>query len=209
MSGGATSAGTAASFLGMWVLMTVGMMLPSIAPALWRYRLAFAAGSGAGASRLALVAAAGYFAFWTMIGVAVYPLGLALAAAVKALSTLASLLPVATGTVVLIAGAVQLTPWKTRQLARCREDADPRCAPSSDLQSAWRHGLRLGRHCSLSCAGPMASLVAIGMMDLRTMGVVTAAITVERLLPVRLRAARVVGIGGMAAGVFLVVRALL
>src|SRR5262249_27092537 len=35
---GQTWPGAAASFLGMWVEMMVAMMLPSLAPMLWRYR---------------------------------------------------------------------------------------------------------------------------------------------------------------------------
>jgi predicted metal-binding membrane protein len=34
---GQTWAAAAASFLGMWVVMTVAMMLPSLTPMLWRY----------------------------------------------------------------------------------------------------------------------------------------------------------------------------
>src|SRR5579864_8532493 len=37
---GQTWPGAAASFLGMWVVMMVAMMLPSLVPMLWRYRLA-------------------------------------------------------------------------------------------------------------------------------------------------------------------------
>ena len=37
---GQTWSGAAASFLGMWVVMMVAMMLPSLAPMLWRYRQA-------------------------------------------------------------------------------------------------------------------------------------------------------------------------
>ena len=37
---GQTWPGAAASFLGMWVVMTVAMMLPSLVPMLWRYRQA-------------------------------------------------------------------------------------------------------------------------------------------------------------------------
>src|SRR5262249_30134326 len=37
---GQTWLGAAASFLGMWVVMMVAMMLPSLAPMLWRYRQA-------------------------------------------------------------------------------------------------------------------------------------------------------------------------
>ena len=39
----------AASFLGMWMVMMVAMMLPSLAPMLWRYRQAVA-GTGDSAS---------------------------------------------------------------------------------------------------------------------------------------------------------------
>ncbi len=37
---GQTLAGAAASFLGMWVVIMVAMMLPSLVPMLWRYRQA-------------------------------------------------------------------------------------------------------------------------------------------------------------------------
>src|SRR4029450_257295 len=37
---GQTWPGAAASFLGMWVVMMVAMMLPSLMPMLWRYRQA-------------------------------------------------------------------------------------------------------------------------------------------------------------------------
>src|SRR5882672_1598107 len=37
---GQTWLGAAASFLGMWVVMMVAMMLPSLVPMLWRYRQA-------------------------------------------------------------------------------------------------------------------------------------------------------------------------
>src|SRR5215467_5890936 len=37
---GQTWPGAAASFAGMWILMMIAMMLPSLAPTLWRYRRA-------------------------------------------------------------------------------------------------------------------------------------------------------------------------
>jgi predicted metal-binding membrane protein len=208
MNGGAAPSSEAASFLGMWAAMMVAMMLPSVAPTLWRYRRVLTRTDTAGARWLPFVAAAGYFAVWTAIGLVVYPLGLALETAGTELPALARALPVATGLVVLIAGAVQLTAWKARQLARCREVAEPGRAVPTDVGAVAGHGLRLGWHCSLSCAGPMASLLAIGMMDLRAMAVVTAAVTLERVLPARQRVARVIGIGGVAIGAFIVARAL-
>jgi hypothetical protein len=54
---GQTWPGAAASFLGMWVVMMVAMMLPSLVPMLWRYRQAV---GSAGEPRLAgLTALAG------------------------------------------------------------------------------------------------------------------------------------------------------
>jgi predicted metal-binding membrane protein len=38
---GRTWPGAAASFLGIWVVMMVAMMLPSLVPLLWRYRQRF------------------------------------------------------------------------------------------------------------------------------------------------------------------------
>jgi predicted metal-binding membrane protein len=50
-------------------------------------------------------------------------------------------------------------------------------------------------------------LMAIGVMDLRAMAVVTAAITAERLAPAGERIARSIGVVLVAAGLFLIVRA--
>jgi predicted metal-binding membrane protein len=46
-----------------------------------------------------------------------------------------------------------------------------------------RHGVGLGLHCSACCGNLIAILLVIGVMDLRAMAVVTAAITWERLAP--------------------------
>jgi predicted metal-binding membrane protein len=53
----------------------------------------------------------------------------------------------------------------------------------------------------------MAILLVIGIMDLRSMVVVAAAITFERLAPSGQRVARLTGAVFVGAGVFLIVRA--
>ena len=63
----------------------------------------------------------------------------------------------------------------------------------ADAGTAWRHGVRLGLHCSCCCAGLTAILFVIGVMDVRAMAVVTAAIAVERLAPGGERVARAPG----------------
>jgi predicted metal-binding membrane protein len=53
----------------------------------------------------------------------------------------------------------------------------------------------------------MAILLVIGVMDLRAMVIVGAAITVERLAPAGERVARAIGAGVVGTGVFLIARA--
>jgi len=53
----------------------------------------------------------------------------------------------------------------------------------------------------------MAILLVMGIMDLRAMAVVAAAITVERLAPAGARVARVIGAVVVGAGLFLIARA--
>src|SRR3989475_1384168 len=180
----------AASFLAMWIVMMVAMMLPSLVPVLWRYRQA-------GLGRLTALVGVGYFVVWTVFGMAAYPLVVALP----------STAPIAVGAIVLLAGSLQLTAWKAYHLACCREAPGRGRTLPADAGTAWRHGLRLGLHCSQCCTGLIAILLVIGVMDLRAMALVAAAITVERLAPAGERVARTTGIVVVGAGLFLIARA--
>jgi predicted metal-binding membrane protein len=53
----------------------------------------------------------------------------------------------------------------------------------------------------------MAILLVVGMMDLRAMALVTAAITAERLAPPGERVARAIGVVAVGAGMVLIVKA--
>jgi predicted metal-binding membrane protein len=204
---GQTWPGAAASFLGMWVVMMVAMMMPSLLPMLRRYRAAVGDGGGARLGWLTVLVGAGYFFVWTLFGVVAFPLGVALAALEMRLPALARAVPFAVAAVVLLAGLLQLTAWKARQLACCREAPGCGGALSADAGTAWRHGLRLGVRCSRCCAGLMAVLLCIGVMDLRAMVIVAAAITVERLVPAGVRVARGTGAVFVGGGLLLVARA--
>jgi predicted metal-binding membrane protein len=204
---GQTWLGVAASFVGMWTMMMVAMMLPSLAPMLWYYRQVVGRMGKTQLPRLTALVGAGYFFVWTVFGVAAFALGAALAAAEMQLPAVARAVPIAIGVVVLIAGALQFTAWKAHHLACCREAPECGRPLPADAATAWRHGLRLGLHCSTCCAGLTAILLVIGVMDLRAMAVVTAAITVERLAPAGDRVARIIGAVAVGAGLFLLARA--
>jgi predicted metal-binding membrane protein len=204
---GQTWLGTAASFVGMWVVMMVAMMTPSLIPMLQRYRHAI---SRTGETRLGLLTVlvgAGYFLVWAALGMAVFPLGAVLTATAMQEPALARAIPFVAAAVVLLAGAVQFTRWKIHHLACCRQApgcGDPLPAGGG---AALRYGLRLGVRCSIACANLTAVLIALGVMDLHVMAVVTAAITAERLLPAGESIARTIGAIVITAALFLIERA--
>jgi len=204
---GQTWPGAATSFLGMWVVMMVAMMLPSLVPMLWRYREAVGRRGEPRLAQLTALVGVGYFFVWTVLGVAAFLLGVALAAVAMRQPALARAVPVGVGVVVLIAGFLQLTAWKARHLACCRAAPGRGPALPADAGTAWRHGLRLGLHCGYCCAPLTAILLVIGVMDLRVMAVVGAAITVERLAPAGERVARAIGAVVVGAGLILIARA--
>ncbi len=197
----------AASFLGMWVLMMVAMMLPSLVPMLRDFRRAV---GGAGRARLGwltLLAGLGYFCVWTLFGLAVYPTGVALAQLAMQQPALARAAPLAVGVAVLLAGALQCSAWKARQLACCRGTPASVLLLPAEAATAWRHGLRLGLQCCRCCLALTAILLVVGVMDLLAMTIVAAAITLERMASAGQRVARVTGGLAIVAGLLLMARA--
>jgi predicted metal-binding membrane protein len=203
---GQTWAGSAASFLGMWIVMMVAMMLPSLVPMLRRYRQAVGETGGTRLAGLTVLVSVGYFFVWTVFGMAAFPLGVTLAAVMMQLPALARAVPITVGVIVLIVGLLQFTAWKAHHLACCRR-VPGCCHLRSDGCTAWRHGLRLGLHCSYCCTGLTAILLVIGVMDLPAMAAVASAITVERLAPAGERVARAIGVALIGSGLFLIARA--
>jgi predicted metal-binding membrane protein len=222
----------AASFVGMWVVMMVAMMLPSLVPMLLRYRQAVGGTAETRLSLLTVLVGVGYFFVWTVIGMAAFPLGVALAEIGMQQPMLSRAVPIAVGVVVLIGGSLQFTAWKLRHLACYREasafahagasasdgETSPKPSPGAEAGPggrtlpaetgvAWRYGVTLGLHCVHCCANLMAILLVIGVMDLRAMIVVAAGITAERLAPAGERVARAIGAGVVGAGLFLIAQA--
>ena len=198
--------GAAASFLGMWIVMMVAMMLPSLVPMLWRYRRAIGRTGETPAGRLTALVAVGYFSVWAVFGLAAFIVGTALGTIEMRQPAVARAVPIAIGLVVVTAGLFQFTRWKGHHLACC-SDILPRVRERG-AGTAWQHGVRLGFHCSVCCAGLMTTLLVIGVMDLRAMAATAGAITVERLAPSTGRVARAIGAVVVATGVLLIARAL-
>lgn len=197
----------AAAFAGMWVVMMTAMMLPALVPMLLRCSEAMAATGETRPGRRIVLVGAGHGLVWAVSGAGVFAAGVMLAAALMRAPALARAVPALAGAAVLAAAAVQFTPWKLRRLARFRDVHGRACATLAGPGAAWRHGLRLGMHCSACCANLMAVVLVIGAMDLRIMAFATAAIASERLAPSGERIARAIGLVVACAGIVLIAQA--
>ena len=197
----------ALSFLALWAVMMVAMMLPSLTPMLWRYRQAAAVVSERQLDFLTLQVALGYFLIWILLGAAIFPLGAGLAILEMQQPGISRLVPFATGGAILAAGALQFTAWKRRQLICCREAPDCRCVAPVGARTAWGCGIRLGFRCVSCCAPLTAILLVTGVMDPGAMIIVAAAIAAERLLPGGEHAARAIGAIAVGAGLLLIAQA--
>ncbi|SRR6266498_3935407 len=197
----------AASFTGMWVVMMMAMMLPSLVPTLLSYRRSLQGMDVVHRVRLMGLAGAGYFLLWDVLGLAVYALGVTSVAAEMKWPLLARHVPFATAVVLLLAGCFQLTSWKAGRLGKCRnaEACNPLVAPNS--RNAFRQGLVWGADCVWCCMGFMAVLAVTGVMSLVAMIVVALGITAERLLPRPDYTTRASGIVMIAAAAFAVAHA--
>ena len=204
---GQSWAGMATTFLAMWMVMMIAMMLPSLLPMLARYRLAVVGGRGWRLGWLTATAGVAYLSVWLLFGAVAFLAGAALNALAMQQEEVARVVPGALGLATIGAGVLQLSAWKARHLQRCRESHVAEVTLPPDAGTAFRHGLRLGLHCSRSSASLMMVLLMFGVMDLRAMAVVASAITAERLAPAGVRIALVVGVIVMAAGLFLMLPA--
>jgi len=183
MDGGPwTELGTAAWFLGVWIVMMAAMMFPSVAPTVALYsKLRDTRALGA-----PLLFTSGYLLVWGAAGLLAYALariGGRLAGDAFAWDGAGRW--VAGGTL-LVAAAYELTPLKDVCLGKCR-------TPLGFLLGSWRDGLsgavrmgaRHGAWCVGCCWALMASLFALGVMSLVWMAVVAGLIAFEKLIPSR------------------------
>jgi predicted metal-binding membrane protein len=200
--------GAGASFIGMWGVMMVAMMLPSFVPELWRLHLALGSSGAGRPGALTVVVGLTYFIAWTLVGVAVFPLGVSIAALMMGAPALARAGPMAAGAMVLFAGALQLTSWKAHPPAIWRHSSPQGRTVGANTRAAVNHGIRLTLECGRCCLAYMAILLAVGIMDLRAMALVTTGITVERLASDAVRARRMTGVVALGTGLFLIVRAM-
>jgi predicted metal-binding membrane protein len=197
-AGPGTDPGTPGFYVVSWVVMMSAMMFPSIVPMV----LTFGFVQRRRRDRRSIdrivsswVFVGGYLLIWTAFGLLAYGLYVgARSLPIPALSWHHGG-PYLAGSVLLAAAIYQLTPIKDGCLRRCR-------APLDFVLTRWRDGpagaLRMGvahgAWCVGCCWGLMAALFALGVMSLTWMIAVAGLIAVEKLLPWRQLANRLVAV---------------
>jgi len=190
------------------VAMMVAMMLPSLASAAWGVHRRLRAMRVSRAAQRTALLSIGYTSVWSVIGLALFVSDMAMSPTRMASPAASRLAPWTIGAVMVCAGLVQRSRWKANQLLRCRREGAAVRAIGGSVMMALIDGYRLGAACALSCAAPMAVLIAAGLMDTRMMLVITAAISAERVAPAGARIARFTGAIALVAGLATCLRAI-
>lgn len=204
-AGPGTDPGSLGFYVVSWVVMMSAMMFPSIVPMVLTFGFVQRRRHDRGSVEHTVsssVFVAGYLLTWTAFGLLAYGLYVG----VRSLS-IPELSwhrggPYLAGGVLLAAAIYQLTPAKDACLSRCRSPLDFVLTHWRDGPSgALRMGLVHGAWCVGCCWGLMAALFALGVMSLTWMLAVAGLIAIEKLLPWRTLANRLVA-GSLAALAF-------
>lgn len=197
-TGPGTDPGGLGFYVVSWVVMMSAMMFPSIVPMVLAFSFVQRRRRDRGTIDRAVsswVFVTGYLLTWTAFGLLAYGLYVG----VRSLS-IPELSwhrggPYLAGGVLLAAAIYQLTPIKDACLRRCRGPLDFvlthwRDGPSGAL---WM-GVVHGAWCAGCCWGLMAALFALGVMSLTWMIAIAGLIALEKLLPRKELANRVVAL---------------
>ncbi len=186
-AGPGTDPGGLGFYIVSWIVMMSAMMFPSIAPMVLAFGFVQRRRRDRGSVDRAVsswVFVGGYLLAWTAFGLLAY----GLYAGVRSLS-IPELSwhrggPYLAGGVLLAAAIYQLTPMKNACLRRCRGPLDFVLTHWRDGPAgALRMGMAHGAWCVGCCWGLMAALFALGVMSLTWMVAIAGLIAVEKLLP--------------------------
>ncbi len=197
-AGPGTDPGSLGFYVVSWVVMMSAMMFPSIVPMVLAFGFVQRRRRDRGTIDRAVstwVFVAGYLLTWTAFGVAAYGLYVGVRSLSIPVLSWHRGGPYLAGGVLLAAAIYQLTPIKDACLRRCRSPLDFvlthwRDGPSGAL---WM-GVVHGAWCVGCCWGLMAALFALGVMSLTWMIAIAVLIAVEKLLPRKELANRVVAL---------------
>ncbi len=188
----------------MWVVMMIGMMTPSAAPAILIYaaigRQAVAEGRPFASTAWF---AGGYLMAWITFSVAASSAQWALERAALLTPMMAAASGTLGGVVLILAGLYQWTPLKDACLSHCQSPftfilsrGGFRGDAAGSLSIGWRHGL----YCVGCCWAMMVLLFVLGIMNLFWIATLAILILLEKVIPSGRLIARIAGMAFVAAG---------
>jgi len=186
----------------MWSIMMVAMMLPSVMPTVMIYRLiARKAANENRPVRATGVFVAGYIVVWNGFSLlaTLGQLFLDNTALISPMMVVEN--PYLVGTLLIVAGAWQLSPLKEQCLEHCR-------SPVTFISTHWRKGalgaamlgFRHGLFCLGCCWAIMALLFVGGVMNLLWIALLSVYVLAEKLLPMGRNGGRYAGYVLLFAG---------
>lgn len=188
----------------MWVVMMIGMMLPSAAPTLLLYAgVVHKSPESATAPARVYAFAGGYLLIWTAFSLLATVLQLLLRHWLLLSPMMETSSHTFGGALLVLAGAYQLTPYKRTCLNSCR-------APAAFIAQHWKRGLtgafRLGVEHGIYCLGCCWALMLLlfvgGVMNLWWIGLLTLFVLLEKLAPLGAQGGRLSGVLIIGLGIW-------
>lgn len=196
----------------MWAVMMVGMMTPSAAPMVLIYaRVARQAARERKPFAATAWFAGGYLLAWIGFSLGATLAQWALERSGLLTSSMAAAGGLVGGLVLIAAGLYQWTPLKDACLRQCQaplQFIQRHGGFRADASGCLALGARHGVYCIGCCWMLMALLFVGGVMNVLWIAAITAFVLLEKLVPAGRILSRIAGAGSLAAGVWLIVRAL-
>jgi predicted metal-binding membrane protein len=167
----------------MWMVMMVGMMIPSAAPAILLFS-SLRRHSSTGSSSSTTLFALGYIVVWGAFSLIATLAQWALSEQALLSSSMKSEAPWLTAVLLIAAGTYQFSPLKKACLSKCR-------SPAQFLVEHWREGrlgsvvvgAKHGAYCVGCCWALMGLLFVFGVMNLLWIALLAAFVLLEKLFP--------------------------
>jgi predicted metal-binding membrane protein len=152
----------------------------------------------------------GYLSVWTLFSALAATAQWVLHATALLSPMMVSTSPVLGGSLLVIAGLFQWTPFKHACLTHCR-------SPLSFLMTDWREGrrgafimgLKHGAYCTGCCWFLMALLFVAGVMNMWWVAIIAILVLIEKALPKGLWIGKIAGLALVSWGVWMMAAALL
>ncbi len=204
--GGMTMGLEAPLFLTLWVVMMAAMMFPTAAPMILTFARIHENRRQRGSAFVPTwVFVAPYLAIWTLFGAVIFAFARGAEIAVEGSALSVDIAARVGGGAFILAGVYQLTPLKSRCLAKCR-------SPLGFILDRWRDGyagalrmgLQHGAYCLGCCWLLFVILFPLGVMNVAAMAVITLFIFAEKSLPHGRLIGRAAALAMMAYGLLVV-----